>query len=457
MTEHRNRLSTVADDGHRIWVYPDFVKGKYQKMRKVVAFLLLFVLMAGPWLRIQGEPLLLLNIVDHEFVILGQVFLAHDGFLFAWTMLTAAVVLIVVTVVFGRVFCGWVCPQTVFLEFVFRPIERWFEGKPQAQRRLDAGPWNFKKIARKGGKWSVFFGVSFAIANTFLAYFIGSEALLAIQTDPPGDHVAGLFSLIAFTGVFFFVFAWMREQVCSAVCPYGRLQGVLVDDQTVNVTYDVLRGEPRGKKGASHPKGDCVDCGLCKRVCPAGIDIRDGLQLECIHCALCIDACDDIMQRVDQSPGLIRYASAAQVATGAPFRPTRRAWAYLTLMLMMVVGLFGFLAVRDPLDFQVLRAAGAIPEANSAGEVTNLYSFSLVNKGHSEVNVVLRVVEPGFELVSLHGKALHLAPKDRTEGVFLLRSNAQGAMRTEVHIEVLGAKEILGHAETSFTRPYRGF
>ena len=457
MDDHRDHLSTVAEDGHRIWVYPAAVQGVWQRRRTWVAWSLLALLFAGPWLRIHGEPLLRLDIVHREFVIFGQAFFAQDTFLFAWTMVTGFVAIIVVTVVFGRVFCGWVCPQTIFLEFVFRPIERWVEGKPTAQRKRDLGPWTWDKAWRKGLKWGVFFGISFAIANTFLAYIIGSEALLAIQLDSPREHVAGLTSLLAFTAVFFFVFAWMREQVCTAVCPYGRLQGVLVDDDTVNVTYDDVRGEPRGhlaKGAAGAGQGDCVDCGLCVRVCPTGVDIRNGLQLECIHCTACMDACDGIMDSVGKDRGLIRYASIRSVAEGAPFSLTRRAWAYLAVMLVMMTGLSGFLATRQPMEINVFRAAGFVPKVDDNGRVVNMYSYALVNKTGEDLVVALEVADRDYELVSIGQDSLFLPSKGRQAGVFLMYAKDEpGPARSNVDVFVKHGASVLGRTRSSFTRP----
>jgi cytochrome c oxidase accessory protein FixG len=457
MDEHRDHLSTVAEDGHRIWVYPEAVQGLWAQRRTWVAWTLLAVLIAGPWLRIHGEPLLRLDVVHREFVIFGHIFLAHDTFLFAWTMVTGFVAIIVLTVVFGRVFCGWICPQTIFLEFVFRPIERWIEGKPSAQRTRDLGPWTWDKIWRKGLKWGVFFGISFAIANTFLAYIIGSESLLAIQLDSPREHLGGLTSLLVFTAVFFFVFAWMREQVCTAVCPYGRLQGVLVDDDTINVTYDNVRGEPRGhlkKDKDLEAQGDCVDCGLCVRVCPTGVDIRNGLQLECIHCTACMDACDGIMDKVGKERGLIRYASIRNVVDRTPFALTRRAWAYLAVMLVMITGLSGFLATRQPLEINVFRAAGFLPKVEDSGRVVNMYNFALVNKTGQDLVVALDVKDTTYDLVPIGGDSILVPAKGRKEGVFLMYArNAEGPAREGVDVLIKHGSVVLGRGQSSFTRP----
>lgn len=457
MSEYRDHLSTVADDGHRVWVYPQFIQGWYQHRRKIVAWVLLTMLFAGPWIRIGGEPLLMLNIVDREFAVLGQLFFPEDTFIFAWMMITLFVVIIVTTVVFGRVFCGWVCPQTIFLEFVFRPIERWLEGNHTQQRRLDAGPWNWNKIWRKGVKWSAFFAVSFAISHTFLAYIIGSEALLKLQTDPWNEHLTDLFYLLLFTGVFYFVFAWMREQVCTAVCPYGRLQGALVDDNTLNVAYDEVRGEPRGKlkNGSIADNGDCVDCNLCVRVCPTGVDIRNGLQLECIHCTACIDACDGIMDALGKPRGLIRYASAQNLETGRGFRVTRRAMAYLGVMTIMVLVLSGFLAFRSPVEFNVFRTAGFIPRADESGQVTNMYTFSVLNKTTDSIWLNLDIETEGYALETVHGDSLLLPAKERVEGVFLLQGAGQpGLLKDDVRISVNAGARTVGKARSSFTRPF---
>lgn len=270
----RDKVATIAEDGSRIWIFPKKPKGKFYSRRKILSYFLLILLFGLPHLTINGEQMLLFNIVERKFVLFGMVFWPQDFYLFAFTFILGLIFIILFTVVFGRLFCGWVCPQTIFMELVFRRIEYFIEGDANAQRRLDTAPWDLNKIWKKTLKHLLFFSISFAIANTFLAYIIGKEELIKIQLDNPGEHIVGLSLITLFSFVFYAVFAFMREQVCTSVCPYGRLQGVLLDANTVNVSYDYKRGEPRGKieKASNSSKGDCIDCKLCVQVCPTGID-----------------------------------------------------------------------------------------------------------------------------------------------------------------------------------------
>jgi cytochrome c oxidase accessory protein FixG len=332
--QFRDKISTVDEKGKRVWVFPKKQFGKYFKRRQILAYALLALLIAGPFLRIGGEPLLLINILERKFVIFGQIFWPEDIFLFAFGMIAFVVLIIVFTVVFGRLFCGWVCPQTIFMEFVFRRIEYLIDGDWTHQKQLDKMPWNAHKIFKRTLKWSIFWIISFIIANIFLAYIIGSDGLKEIIIDDPKNHLGGLFAIVVFTTVFFAVFAWFREQVCIAVCPYGRLQGVLLDKHSVLVAYDHVRGESRAKfrKGEDRKaagKGDCIDCHQCVNVCPTGIDIRNGTQLECINCTLCMDACDDMMEGVGLEKGLIRFDSESSIQTREPWKLSRRAKAYI--------------------------------------------------------------------------------------------------------------------------------
>ncbi|EIM76614.1 cytochrome c oxidase accessory protein CcoG [Nitritalea halalkaliphila LW7] len=271
--------------------------------------MLLAAFFAGPFIQVNGRPWLLFNIFERKFIIFGAAFWPQDTHILIFLMLTLFVFVIVFTVVFGRVFCGWACPQTIFMEMVFRKIEYWIDGDAGQQRRLDALPWNGEKLRKRLLKWSVFLGISVLIAHTVMAYLIGMDRVIALVQSSPAENWAGFFGLLAFTGVFMFVFTWFREQACLVVCPYGRLQGVLLDKNSIHVAYDYVRGEPRGPLRKQKPlveevKGACVDCSLCVQVCPTGIDIRNGVQMECVNCTACIDACDEVMEKVQRPKGL---------------------------------------------------------------------------------------------------------------------------------------------------------
>ncbi len=438
--EFRDKISTVDEKGKRIWIFPKKPKGKYYNRRRIMSWFFLAFLFAGPHIRIGGEPLLMFNILERKFVIFGNVFWPQDMYLFASAFIIALVSIILFTVVFGRLFCGWICPQTVFLEMVFRPIEYWIDGDRNAQMKLKKAPWTKEKVFKRVLKHSVYFGISFMIANTFLAYIIGSEALWEIQLDKPSEHIVGLSLITIFSGVFYGVFAWMREQVCTTVCPYGRLQGVLLDRNTVNVTYDYERGEPRGKlkKSESEPKGDCIDCGLCVQVCPTGIDIRNGTQLECVNCTACIDECNTVMNKVGKPEGLIRYASEASIADKKAWSLTVRAKAYVGLLCLLLVVFSFIVANRSVIDGTILRAYGTTYKQKADGTYINFYKFKFVNKAADEKQVWLSLenLDGGIKIIG--GDTLSIKPDEPVEGTFIveLQEEQLDGLKTPLEIGI---------------------
>lgn len=394
----RDRVSTIDESGKRKWVFAFKPSGRYYNVRTYLSLLYLFLFFGLPFIKYKGEPFLLLNILERKFVIFGFVFWSQDFYLFGITMILFIVFIIVFTVAFGRLFCGWACPQTVFMEMVFRKLEYWIEGDANKQIKLNAMPWNGEKIRKKGIKMLVFYAVSFLIGNTFLAYIIGSDALLNIVLDPIGSHIKGLMAMLVFSAVFFFIYLWFREQVCTVVCPYGRLQGVLLDKNSIVVAYDYVRGEPRGKHKRNEVNdklGDCVDCGLCVRVCPTGIDIRNGTQLECTNCTACIDACNSIMDNLNLPRGLVRYASESTIAENKPFLITTRLKAYIILLLLLLGIWMAILMSRTTVDLEVRKASGQIYTERPSGEISNLYNIMLLNKSHRKFdNLTIEIEEP---------------------------------------------------------------
>ena len=460
-TDFRDKVSTVDKSGKRVWVYPKKPKGRFTNWRNIVNAVLLLILFSGPFIRIGGQPLLMLNIIERKFVIFGQIFWPQDFYLFGLATLAGVVFITLFTVVYGRVFCGWICPQTIFMEGVFRKIEYWIEGDWTAQKKLDKQAWNRDKFLKKGTKQLFFFLISFLIANTFLAYIIGSEALLDIITDPPSEHIAGLVSILIFTGIFYWVFAFFREQVCTTVCPYGRLQSVLLDRKSIVVAYDYKRGEKRGKfrKGEDREavgKGDCVDCSLCVNVCPTGIDIRNGTQLECINCTACIDACDSIMEKVDLPKGLIRYDSEANIAEGKKgFRWTGRSIAY-TIILVAITSLLSFLLfVRPEVDATVLRTPGMMYQQQEDGRISNLYNFKIINKTTREMELNLRLKGEKGEIQMVGQENMVLPEQGMAEGaLFILmdKEEIQGVSQ-ELEIGIYNNGRLLKTVETKFLGP----
>jgi len=412
--EFRDHISTVDAQGKRVWVYPKKPKGRLHRARAWVAAVLLLILFITPFVKVNGHPLLLLNILERKFVIFGMAFWPQDFYLFVIATITVVVFVLLFTVVFGRVWCGWACPQTIFLEMIFRKIEYWIEGDSLQQRRLNNAPMSAAKFFKKLSKHAIFFAVSFLLGNIFLAYIIGGDALLRLISDPPAQHIAGLSMMIVFSLVLYWIYASFREQVCTIVCPYGRLQGVLLDDKSIVVAYDFKRGEPRakpGKKGGTQ-KGDCIDCNQCVEVCPTGIDIRNGTQLECVNCTACIDACNSVMDKIKKPRGLIRYDSYKGISEGSKFKVNSRILGYSTVLLLLLLLLSVLIITRKPLDATVLRTPGVMYQTSDDGKISNLYNVKVINKTFRKMPITLRLLSPqgeiemvGGELVAPEGKS----------------------------------------------------
>lgn len=482
-------VPSAPASGKRQWLYPRVIKGRFYRWRSAVAWVLLAALFSGPFLSYNGQPLFLFNILERKFNFFGVTFWPQDFYLVAIGMLAFIVFIALFTVIYGRVFCGWACPQTIFMEMVFRRIEIWIEGDYNARKRLDASPWTSEKILKKSTKYTLFFLISFAISNTFLAYIIGKDALFAIMTDNPANHLTGLATILLFTGVFYFVFAYVREYVCTTICPYGRLQSVLMDKNSVMVTYDEVRGEPRGKKersvghvakGEGHgvhpeklmaeaapstlyllplapstsPKGDCIDCKLCVQVCPTGIDIRNGSQMECVNCTLCMDACDDIMDKIERPRGLIRYDSLEGIRTRNPWRFTLRMAGY-SLVLLLLMSVWGFLLIsRSEFDITILRAPGQLYQREAGGMVSNLYLLELVNKTHTTKPISFRVDYPGAQLRMVQ-PIDKVASDELTKGTFfiLLPEKSIHENSTKLVIDVVSEGKVVDQIKTTFLGP----
>ena len=438
----RDRIATVNEKGRRVWIFPKKPFGSYYNKRKILSYFLLALLFGAPHVRIGSEPLLLMDIIHRKFVIFGQVFWPQDMYLFAILFIVGIVFIIFFTIIFGRLFCGWVCPQTIFMEMLFRRIEYLIDGDWTEQKRLDKSPWNREKIIKRTVKHVIFWWISFLIANTFLAYIIGSDALWNIQTDPLGKHLGGFIAIVIFTYVFYGVFAFLREQVCTTICPYGRLQGVLLDQNTMVVAYDEVRGETRAKihKGEdrkSTGKGDCIDCGHCIHVCPTGIDIRNGTQLECINCTACIDACDHMMDAVGQDKGLIRFVSENGIKERTPFQWTRRVKAYSFLLTGLLIVLITLLLTRKSFETNVLRQKGSTFQVDENGLVSNIFEIKMLNKTHDTYRIHFDVNDKNAQIQTV-GKAVELKSESKTKAIIVVKMPnsvlKNGMKKFQIHI-----------------------
>ena len=418
---YRDRLATIDQRGKRIWVYPLKPKGPHYTARTVVSVFLLAFLFGAPFIKVNGSPLLLLDIIHRQFYIFGFIFWPQDIYLFVLALISLMVFVVLFTAIFGRLFCGWICPQTVFLEMVFRKIEFLLEGSGSTQRQFNEAPWSFGKTIRKSTKYALFAILAFLVGNTFLSYFIGIDSLKEIVTASPSEHLTGFILMLLFSGAFYFVFAWFREQACTLVCPYGRLQSVLLDSNSLVVAYDFKRGEPRGPlKKHAEGFGDCIDCMACVRVCPTGIDIRNGTQLECVNCTACIDACNHTMTKVGFKPGLIMLASYDQIANDGRLRITPRIRLYSVVFIILIGVLTTLMIVRTPVQATILRTSGSLYEEMADGTIRNVYVVKVTNKTARDLPITLKLESPSGELTLL-GPAIDVKPRGQDESVISIQ------------------------------------
>lgn len=466
----RDHLSTVNKEGKRNWVFPKKPSGRYYKARNIVAVFLLLFFFSAPFITVNGHPLLLLNILERKFVIFGMAFWPQDLHLLVFGALSIVIFIVLFTAIFGRLWCGWACPQTIFMEMVFRRIEYWIEGDRGQQIRLNKAPWNWTKIWKKTLKHGIFFGLAFVISNLFLAYIIGVDQLFTIITDPPSEHLGGLIAITIFSGVFYGVFAFLREQVCHFICPYGRMQSVLLDNNSINVMYDYVRGEPRGKVSERNDVGgkatladlglnpasygDCIDCKQCVRVCPMGIDIRNGTQLECVHCTACIDACDEVMDKIDKPRGLIRYSSEDAIKEGKKKILTPRVAGYSGILVVLLGIFITLLSMRPDTETSILRQPGTLFQKLPDNRYSNIYEIKAINKTFNTIDYEVRLQQPEGELVEL-GDISTIPSQGSTQGRLLVKLSGDEltAGKTELVFEVYANGEKVETVTSGFIGP----
>jgi cytochrome c oxidase accessory protein FixG len=460
--DFRDHLATADQEGRRMWLYPKKPKGRYYLARLWFSFVLIAIMFTGPFIRINGNPLLMINVVERKFSVLGVIFWPQDNLIFAFGFLLFLTGIAVFTAAFGRLWCGWTCPQTVMMEMVFRRIEYFIEGDAQAQRALDKAPWTARKLFKKLAKHIIFLGLSFVIGNTLLAYIIGSDALLRIITDNPANHLTGLAFMGLFTLIFYSIFARFREQACTFICPYGRLQSTLLDENSIVVAYDYKRGEKRGKllrrqsaeERRTAGSGDCVDCFQCVAVCPTGIDIRNGTQMECVNCTACIDACDSVMTKIGRPRGLIRFASLNGIERGEPLRLTPRIIGYCVILTLLGAGLVTLLLTRSDVDTALLRAPGGLFQPTTEGRISNLYLLKLTNKTHYDLPVELRLEGVKGKLTMFGGQAIVPREQQIESSVLVeIAPKSLTARNTTITVGVYSGDKKLDTVKTTFIGP----
>jgi len=459
----RDTIGTIDADGKRKFIFPKKPNGRFYQYRQYVSYVLLAILIANPFIKVNGNQFMMFNVLERRFNIFGFPFWPQDFYLFVISMLVGVAFVLLFTVVFGRIFCGWICPQTIFLELVFRRIEYWIDGDRGAQIRLSKQKWDAEKIRKRLIKWTIFFIISFLIANVFLAYLISSDKLFLMVLEGPAAHLSNFISLLIFTGVFYFVFVWFREQVCIIACPYGRLQGVLLDNKSINVAYDFVRGEKEAGRAkfkknedrALTGKGDCIDCNQCVHVCPMGIDIRNGTQLECTNCTACIDECDSIMESVNLPKGLIRYASEDEIEKKAPFKFTTRMKGY-TAVLVILLGIFtGLLFLRNDVEATILRLPGQLFE-RKGDNISNIYTYKVINKTSKDFeNVHFEILEPKGTINNVGAKIITLKQEGVSQGTLFIEINQAflEGDKTKIKIGVYNGKNLLETTTTNFLGP----
>lgn len=444
----RDRVATVNERGERNWVSAKKPKGLFAKWRSVFSFFQIFIFITFPFLKVNGHPFLLLDFIERKFVLFGLVFGPHDFHLFGLTMIAFLVFIILFTAAFGRLFCGWFCPQTLFMEMIFRKIEFWMfgvNGISPAIKKKFPGKMFIKHI--------IFFIITFIITHILLAYFMGGEDMLELAAHP-FENTGAYIGILVFSFVLFLEYTRFREQLCTFICPYGRLQGVLLDQDSIVIAYDHKRGEPRGfrrKNESRDEKGDCIDCKECVAVCPTGIDIRNGTQLECINCTACIDACNHVMKKVGYEPGLIRLASSTEIDTGKRKIFTTRTIAYTFVLFLLVSIISVLLMNRSDVELTILRTRGLMWQNRPDNKISNMYDVKIINKTWNNFEVSLKLNNINGE-IDIVGEELLVKSQQVNETKFfiVLDKTSLTKLSTPVEISVIKDGNTIDVIRTTF-------
>ncbi len=435
--EFRNRHSTINVEGKRNWVYAILPKGKLYQYRSWISYFYLLLFISLPFIKIDGNPMFQFNFPEGEFIFFGVLFTPQDFILFGIGMLIFILFIIIFTLIYGRIFCGWICPQTIFMEMVFRKIEYWIEGDGNKQKLNDRKKWTTEIYIRKTIKHIIFLAISFGISTIFLSYIIGVDQLYQMMREPVSMHVVGFIAMIFFTLAFYAVYAFVREIVCTVICPYGRLQGVLLDKNSIIVAYNYLRGEPRNKKPKTEGAGDCIDCGMCVNVCPTNIDIRNGTQLECINCTACIDACNMMMKNVGKQPELITFASESSIASGKKFEFTYRIKLYTAVLGILMVLLTLLIVTRTTFDSTILRVPGQTLQENADGTISNLYRIKVTNKSNKTLAYQIVTTNPAVKIERIGAPLDSLKGRQLAEETFFLKVLPENVKKRKVDFDIV--------------------
>lgn len=454
----RDRVSTVTAEGKRKWIYAHMPQGFFYRLRANLSIVYITLFFGLPFVYVNDMPFILLNFPEGKFILFSKIFWPQDFFIFAVAMIAFIIFIALFTVIYGRLFCGWACPQTIFMEFVFRKMEWWIEGPAAKQKAADQRDWTLSVAVRKLVKHLVFFLLSFLIANTFLSYIFGIDQLVRIIREPLADHLVLFSGILVFTLLFYAVYAFVRDLVCTTICPYGRLQSVLFDRDTMQISYDYVRGEPRERlrKNAVREGGDCVDCHHCVDVCPTGIDIRDGVQMECVGCTACIDACNRMMEKAGLPLDLIRYASENEIRDKKPFVFTNRMKAYTAVLSVLVLVMIALLITRRPVDTYISRVKGQLYQELPQNQISNLFFVKIINKTREEKPIAFRVEKPKGSIQLIGRKDQKLKPEAISEMEFFVAIDRQylKGYSTPIDIGVYSGSEKTQTIHTTFLGPY---
>lgn len=440
----RDRPINIDASGKRKWVYARQPRGKWYTRRTLVGWMVLLFLVTAPFIRIKGLPFMKFDIPQGEFYLFGSLLYTQDTYLLAIIMAIAVVSVVLFTVAFGRLFCGWLCPQTIFLEIVYRRIEYLFMGNYRKGKLKEIG--KFKRL----GMHLSFMLISVVFTNVFLMWFIGPEGLARLIQEPVQENLKGFSIMLGISAFYYWIYSNFREQVCTMICPYGRMQGVLLDSQSISVIYDYKRGEPRGAKNV----GDCIDCSSCLAVCPTGIDIRNGTQLECIHCTACIDECNSVMKRIQKPYNLIRYDSVKGIETGKRSVFTTRTLAYAGVLFVLFIFLAFTVSRRTSLDVSLLRMPGSLYQQPDEQTVMNLYNLKLINKSENARTVEVLLLSPEG-IVEVAGKPLLIESRGHVEAVLMVKINKATitGKNTDLRIGFFDNQELLETTSINFIGP----
>lgn len=448
-TSFRDRPLNIEESGKRKWVYAKQPKGKWYTRRTIFAWFCILFLIFAPIIKINGNPFMLLDVAHRRFFLFGQLIWAQDTYLLALIMLIAVVFIVLFTVVYGRLWCGWACPQTLFMEMIFRRIEYLFDGN--YRKGVKKEPNSPKVILRRIAKHITFYFTALIITHVFINWFVGLDRLIEIISSPISENLIGFLLVIGITTFYYWIYSHFREQVCTMICPYGRMQGVLLDSKSIAVTYDYKRGEPRGAKN----EGDCIDCKQCISVCPTGIDIKNGSQLECVNCTACIDECNSVMHKIGKPKNLIRFDSVHGIETGKRSIINARTYGYSAVLLILLTVLAFTLMKRTPIDSTILRVSGTMYQEIEHNVFSNIYNVKIINKTPLDKDLSLQLIHPENGEIQFSSKD-HILKKDgKYESVIIIKLNKSDlkGKSTDVKIGIFEKGELLETYETNFIGP----